>query len=103
MCGRNGNETVVNCPGDYFSCLEMLDEHEWKPVVPFEESLKYKYHLDVDGFGWTTRFRTELSTGSVIFKATLYVSAPPLDNTLSIADQPQHEWWSVSAKVWITH
>lgn len=52
----------------------MLDEHEWKPVVPFDDSLKYKYHLDVDGFGWTTRFRTELSTGSVIFKATLYVS-----------------------------
>lgn len=35
---------------------------------------RYKFHLDIDGFGWTTRWRSELASGSVILKATLYVS-----------------------------
>ena len=35
---------------------------------------KYKYTLDVDGFGWTARWRRQLSTGSVVLKASIYVS-----------------------------
>jgi hypothetical protein len=37
-------------------------------------SISYKFRLDVDGFGWTTRWRKELSSNSVVLKATLYVS-----------------------------
>jgi hypothetical protein len=37
---------------------------------------RYKFHIDVDGFGWTARWRKELSTGSVVLKATLFVSLP---------------------------
>lgn len=37
-------------------------------------SRKYKYRLDIDGFGWTARWRRQLSTGSVVFKASIYVS-----------------------------
>ncbi len=33
---------------------------------------RYKYFFDVDGNGWSARFRRLMSTHSVVFKSTLY-------------------------------
>jgi beta-1,2-xylosyltransferase len=36
---------------------------------------RYKYRLDIDGYGWSSRFRKLLSSNSLIIKSTVYVSS----------------------------
>lgn len=37
---------------------------------------RYKYRMDVDGYGWSSRFRKLLSSKSLIMKPTVYVRPP---------------------------
>lgn len=53
--------------------VELRKPQDHNATVPGTDS-RYKFRLDLDGFAWTTRWKRELSTGSVVLKATLYVS-----------------------------
>ncbi|TDL20407.1 hypothetical protein BD410DRAFT_841288 [Rickenella mellea] len=45
---------------------------EWGKHMRTEDSETYKYVMDVDGNGWSSRFRRLLSSNSVVFKSTTY-------------------------------
>ncbi len=49
-----------------------------------EEAYRYKFILDVDGNGWSSRFHRLISTRSLIFKSTIYP-----------------EWWLDRAQEWV--
>lgn len=40
-------------------------------IEPFKAS-RYRYQLDVDGDGASTRFRRLLTSGSTVFKSTVF-------------------------------
>lgn len=75
---------VINCAGDV--CTTMKDEFSWKDSVPAGRggSGQYKYLLDVDGNGWSARFRRLMSSNSLVFKATIFP-----------------EWWTDRAQAWV--
>ncbi|WOO79458.1 Beta-1,2-xylosyltransferase 1 [Vanrija pseudolonga] len=54
------------------TCDEMAKEIKFGSRVEPEEAIKYKYVLDVDGNGWSSRFHRLLASGSVVFKSTIY-------------------------------
>lgn len=54
------------------TCARMRAELHFKPKVPRGSESSYKYLLDVDGNGWSSRFRRLLSSGSVVLKSTVY-------------------------------
>lgn len=56
------------------SISELLYTSFPKDVQVADLDNRHKFRLDVDGFGWTTRFREELSKNNVVIKVTLYVS-----------------------------
>jgi hypothetical protein len=41
---------------------------EFQQSVPYPDQFMYKYHIDVDGNGWSSRFRLLLSLQSIVFK-----------------------------------
>jgi beta-1,2-xylosyltransferase len=43
----------------------------------------YRYRLDVDGYGWSSRWQKLLSTNSVVLKSTIYVSSSLATSTFS--------------------
>ncbi|GFZ52450.1 hypothetical protein JCM24511_10223 [Saitozyma sp. JCM 24511] len=46
--------------------------------MSLEESLKYKYRLDADGYGRSARWKKELSTNCVVIKINAYTDYPDL-------------------------
>ncbi|WVQ70107.1 uncharacterized protein L199_008332 [Kwoniella botswanensis] len=54
------------------SCDDMAREIDFMGRVRKEDSLKYKFVIDVDGNGWSSRFRRLLSSNNVVLKSTLY-------------------------------
>lgn len=42
---------------------------------------RYRYRLDVDGYGWSSRWQKLLTTNSVVLKSTIYVSPSPFTIT----------------------
>jgi hypothetical protein len=42
---------------------------------------RYRYRLDVDGYGWSSRWQKLLTTNSVVLKSTIYVSASLANRT----------------------
>lgn len=53
-------------------CQELLEMYDWRPFQSISEAGKYKYVLDVDGNGWSSRFKRLMTSNSLIFKATVY-------------------------------
>ncbi|KAJ7474735.1 glycosyltransferase family 90 protein [Mycena latifolia] len=45
---------------------------EFRAPHDFKTAGRYKYVLDVDGNGWSSRFKRLMNAGSLIFKATAY-------------------------------
>lgn len=43
---------------------------------------RYKYRLDADGYGWSARWKKELSTNCVVIKINAYVSEQPRPGSL---------------------
>ncbi|WWD15888.1 hypothetical protein CI109_100312 [Kwoniella shandongensis] len=62
----------VQCNKEDGSCDDMAREIKFLDRVRKEDSLKYKYVIDVDGNGWSSRFRRLLSSNNVVLKSTLY-------------------------------
>ncbi|TDL24277.1 hypothetical protein BD410DRAFT_767481 [Rickenella mellea] len=60
----------IGCDDETCKLLEEL--FEWGKHMRVEDSELYKYVMDVDGNGWSSRFRRLLSSNSVVFKSTTY-------------------------------
>lgn len=60
------------CSEEDGTCDEMETEFEWRPSVRGDEALEYKYIVDVDGNGWSSRFRRLLKSNQVVLKSTLF-------------------------------
>ncbi|ODO03427.1 hypothetical protein L198_02274 [Cryptococcus wingfieldii CBS 7118] len=61
----------VQCSEEDGSCADMAREIEFKGRVKKEDGAKYRYVVDVDGNGWSSRFRRLLQGNNVVFKSTL--------------------------------
>ncbi|CAK5274361.1 unnamed protein product [Mycena citricolor] len=70
--GTHGGERgrPSNCEPGQCEVLEKM--FEWRTPHNLEAASKYKYILDVDGHGWSSRFKRLMNSGSLIFKATTY-------------------------------
>lgn len=62
----------AQCSHEDGSCAEMDEEFEWRPSVRGNQALEYKYVVDVDGNGWSSRFRRLLKSNHVVLKSTLF-------------------------------
>ncbi|ORX41279.1 hypothetical protein BD324DRAFT_644319 [Kockovaella imperatae] len=54
------------------TCAEMAEDIKFKERISPEVASRFKYMLDVDGNGWSSRFHRLLTSGSVVLKASLY-------------------------------
>nr|AAR84598.1 Cap4p [Cryptococcus neoformans var. neoformans] len=68
--GLSGGPT--QCDAEDGSCAAMAEEIDFKNRVTKQDAIKYKYVIDVDGNGWSSRFRRLLQGNNVVFKSTLY-------------------------------
>ncbi|WVQ71619.1 hypothetical protein IAR50_001159 [Cryptococcus sp. DSM 104548] len=62
----------VQCNEEDGSCADMAREIEFKGRVKKEDGAKYRYVVDVDGNGWSSRFRRLLQGNNVVLKSTVY-------------------------------
>ncbi|KAJ6480242.1 glycosyl transferase family 90-domain-containing protein [Mycena sanguinolenta] len=60
----------LNCEKAQCAVLEGM--FEWRKGHDLKTAARYKYILDVDGNGWSSRFKRLMNSGSLIFKATTY-------------------------------
>ncbi|KAJ6494082.1 glycosyl transferase family 90-domain-containing protein [Mycena vitilis] len=60
----------LNCAPEECKVLEGM--FEWRKSHDLRKAATYKYVLDVDGNGWSSRFKRLMNSGSLIFKATTY-------------------------------
>ncbi|KAI9639049.1 uncharacterized protein MKK02DRAFT_31306 [Dioszegia hungarica] len=83
FCNTEDGRPNATCPQDK-ACDAVMDaEYDFAPYADKAYELKHKFRLDIDGFGWTTRWREELSKNNVVIKITLYP-----------------EWWTPQAIPW---
>ena len=66
------------------ACEEMHRELSWVDWVDQRLAGRYKYVFDVDGNGWSARFRRLMSSNALVFKATIYP-----------------EWWIDRVEAWV--
>ncbi|KAH7094222.1 hypothetical protein BKA62DRAFT_663177 [Auriculariales sp. MPI-PUGE-AT-0066] len=64
-------------------CVQMQREYTMKAPI-YESGVEYKYVMDVDGNGWSSRFRRLMSRNSLVLKATIYP-----------------EWWTARSQPWV--
>lgn len=60
----------VMCSGD--TCDKLWQIYPWRPYQGPKEAGQYKYVFDVDGNGWSGRFKRLITSNSLIFKSTIY-------------------------------
>ncbi|KAL7424320.1 hypothetical protein Q5752_000002 [Cryptotrichosporon argae] len=60
------------CKKEDGTCDEMVAEIDYKEAIKPEEIPKYKFILDIDGNGWSSRFHRLLHMGSAVIKTTVY-------------------------------
>ncbi|KAF4616689.1 hypothetical protein D9613_008818 [Agrocybe pediades] len=68
------------------TCEYIKTLFEWKAPQDYagKEAGRHKYFLDVDGNGWSSRFKRLITTNSLVFKATAYP-----------------EWWIDRIQPWV--
>ncbi|KAG0702517.1 glycosyl transferase family 90-domain-containing protein, partial [Suillus ampliporus] len=54
------------------TCRELEKVFEWKRRMSVRDAGRYKYVLDMDGNGWSSRFKRLMTTNSLVFKSTVY-------------------------------
>ncbi|ESK83594.1 glycosyltransferase family 90 protein [Moniliophthora roreri MCA 2997] len=63
----------TSCSTEQGICDELWERYEWRRGVEREGvGRKRKFLLDVDGNAWSSRFKRLVSSGSVVFKSTIY-------------------------------
>ncbi|KAI6142649.1 glycosyltransferase family 90 protein [Pisolithus tinctorius] len=63
---------AIMCDEKGGTCKEMEKMWEFRRSQGRKEEGRYKFILDVDGNGWSGRFKRLMTTNSLIFKATIY-------------------------------
>lgn len=53
-------------------CNRIRQEYSTVPMAPWEEQMNAKYLIDIDGNGWSGRFRTLLRSGGIVLKHTVF-------------------------------
>jgi hypothetical protein len=53
-------------------CEALTREHEFRPWLDNKKQGKYRYIIDVDGNGWSSRFKRLVTSNSLVFKSTIY-------------------------------
>lgn len=54
------------------TCDELKETYQFADRIDFSQGNKHKYLLDIDGNGWSARFKRLMSTNSLILKATIF-------------------------------
>ncbi|KAG5645977.1 hypothetical protein DXG03_004769 [Asterophora parasitica] len=54
------------------TCHELEEVFEFRQPQNTKAAGKYKYVMDIDGNGWSSRFKRLITSNSLIFKATIY-------------------------------
>ncbi|KAL7410810.1 hypothetical protein BDY24DRAFT_398543 [Mrakia frigida] len=67
-----GISNVIQCTEEDGTCEEMDEEIELADDLYPEDAAMYRYALDIDGNGWSSRFRSLLNMGQVVFKITIF-------------------------------
>ncbi|KAK8858698.1 hypothetical protein IAR55_002927 [Kwoniella newhampshirensis] len=62
----------IQCLEEDGTCEAMRTEIQWAPRQRGEELNRHKFLLDIDGNGWSGRFRKLMSTNSVVVKMTMF-------------------------------
>jgi len=63
-------EGPINCEDGV--CEELLSLFPFRPFLDQTKAGKYKYVFDVDGNGWSGRFKKLMTTNALVFKSTIY-------------------------------
>lgn len=63
---------LVQCNEPAPFCENVSKEVEFLQVVPQSRGQDAKYVIDIDGNGWSQRYARLLSSGSVVFKSTIF-------------------------------
>ncbi|KAF9450836.1 glycosyltransferase family 90 protein [Macrolepiota fuliginosa MF-IS2] len=74
----------INCFEGDGTCAVLESRFEFRPHQSVRASLGYKYVMDVDGNGWSSRFKRLVTSNSMIVKATVY-----------------REWWLDRIQPWV--
>ncbi|KAF5354282.1 hypothetical protein D9756_007151 [Leucocoprinus leucothites] len=53
-------------------CPKLEELYPWRPYMGQAQAGEYRYVLDVDGNGWSGRFKRLITSNSLIFKSTIY-------------------------------
>ncbi|ODO05163.1 hypothetical protein L198_01851 [Cryptococcus wingfieldii CBS 7118] len=62
----------IQCDSDDGTCDDLRREIEWAPRQSGEDLNQNKFLLDIDGNGWSGRFRKLMSTNSAVIKMTMF-------------------------------
>ncbi|GJJ08524.1 hypothetical protein Clacol_002742 [Clathrus columnatus] len=54
------------------TCSLLKQRFEFRKRMSYKEAGAYKYVMDIDGNGWSSRFKRLISTNSLVFKATIF-------------------------------
>ncbi|KAF5353935.1 hypothetical protein D9756_007153 [Leucocoprinus leucothites] len=60
----------LQCPEEY--CHEIENMFDWRRYQDTRGAGKFKYVLDVDGNGWSSRFQRLMISNALVFKTTIY-------------------------------
>ncbi|KAF7328025.1 SPX domain-containing protein [Mycena kentingensis (nom. inval.)] len=61
---------AMNCEAK--ECDKLEEMFEWRSAHNMKKAAQYKFVIDVDGNGWSSRFKRLMNSGSLILKATTY-------------------------------
>lgn len=61
----------IQCGPDS-SCDRVAARYDFKPRQPWSQAAQYKYVFDIDGNGWSARFKRLISTNSCVVKTTIF-------------------------------
>lgn len=53
-------------------CDELDKLYDWRKMQTLQEAGHYKYVFDIDGHGWSGRFKRLITSNSLVFKNTIY-------------------------------
>ncbi|KLT43057.1 hypothetical protein CC85DRAFT_284814 [Cutaneotrichosporon oleaginosum] len=62
----------IQCDEDDGTCDEMQEEIEWAPYDPPSATRDAKFLLDIDGNGWSGRFRRLMGSNAVVIKTGIF-------------------------------
>nr|XP_018262209.1 uncharacterized protein I303_05225 [Kwoniella dejecticola CBS 10117]OBR84367.1 hypothetical protein I303_05225 [Kwoniella dejecticola CBS 10117] len=62
----------IQCDTEDGTCDDMQQEIQWAGHQSADELNRHKYLLDIDGNGWSGRFRRLMSTNSMVIKMTMF-------------------------------